>query len=141
MTGGDCLRPGNDPTDWRGRKSQRYENNPWRDRHHRDRIARGRHAGRARWVRGPAPSARPQAAPTPARLAAPAFSSTRDGAQPSAGLLGAPAFSSARHGARPARAGRDGLVFGYDGRHNERPAIWHTADGGAHWRVVYPAVG
>ena len=42
---------------------------------------------------------------------------------------------------RAGRAGRDGLVFGYDGRHNERPAIWHTADGGAHWRVVYPVVG
>lgn len=42
---------------------------------------------------------------------------------------------------RAGRAGRDGLVFGYDGRHNERPAIWHTADGGVHWRVVYPVVG
>jgi len=38
------------------------------------------------------------------------------------------------------RAGRDGLVFGYDGRHGERPAIWHTADGGARWQVVYPSI-
>ena len=38
------------------------------------------------------------------------------------------------------RADRDGVVFGYDGSHNERPAIWRTADGGAHWRVVYPVL-
>lgn len=36
-------------------------------------------------------------------------------------------------------AGRAGLVFGYDARHGERPAIWHTTDGGARWQVVYPA--
>ena len=38
------------------------------------------------------------------------------------------------------QANQDGVVFGYDSRHNERPAIWHTADGGAHWRVVYPVL-
>ena len=39
---------------------------------------------------------------------------------------------------RASRAGRDGLVFGYDARHGERPAIWHTTDGGVRWQVVYP---
>jgi hypothetical protein len=38
------------------------------------------------------------------------------------------------------RAGSIGLVFGFDGRHDERPAIWHTADGGARWQVVYPVI-
>ncbi|MGH3394782.1 MAG: sialidase family protein, partial [Streptosporangiaceae bacterium] len=41
---------------------------------------------------------------------------------------------------RDGQADRDGVVFGYDPRHNEQPAIWHTADGGAHWRVVYPVL-
>jgi hypothetical protein len=41
---------------------------------------------------------------------------------------------------RPGRDATAGLVFGYDGRRNERPAIWHTADGGARWTVVYPAI-
>ncbi len=53
----------------------------------------------------------------------------------SGGGTGAVAFFG-----RDGQTGQDGLVFGYDTRHNERPAIWHTADGGAQWRVVYPVL-
>ncbi|HEX3491398.1 MAG TPA: sialidase family protein [Streptosporangiaceae bacterium] len=38
-------------------------------------------------------------------------------------------------------AGRAGLVFGFDARRNERPAIWHTSDGGTRWQAVFPAIG
>lgn len=56
-------------------------------------------------------------------------------------------FGPASRPSRPSRPGpadragqadRTGLVFGYDARHGERLAIWHTSDGGAHWQVVYP---
>lgn len=37
--------------------------------------------------------------------------------------------------------GLDGVVFGYNGSHDELPAIWRTSDGGAHWRLIRPVVG
>ncbi len=37
--------------------------------------------------------------------------------------------------------GSDGVVVGLDGAHDELPAIWHSSDGGAHWRVTLPVVG
>ncbi len=62
----------------------------------------------------------------------------------SGGGTGAVAFfgraGRAGRAGQDGRARRDGVVFGYDSRHNEQPAIWHTADGGAHWRVVYPVL-
>ena len=62
----------------------------------------------------------------------------------SGGGTGALAFfgqaGRASQAAQASQASQDGVVFGYDSRHNERPAIWHTADGGAHWRVVYPVL-
>jgi hypothetical protein len=36
--------------------------------------------------------------------------------------------------------GQRGIVVGDDQADNELPAIWHTADGGAHWHVVHPVI-
>jgi photosystem II stability/assembly factor-like uncharacterized protein len=36
--------------------------------------------------------------------------------------------------------GPRGIVVGNDPANDELPAIWHTADGGAHWHVVHPAI-
>lgn len=71
---------------------------------------------------------------------------TRDGGRtwrqvrPLIGDSGGGADQVAFFGRTGRAPGRDGLVFGYDARHGERPAIWHTADGGARWQVVYPAI-
>lgn len=35
--------------------------------------------------------------------------------------------------------GARGIVAGFDRR--ERPAIWHTSDGGTHWQVAHPVLG
>jgi photosystem II stability/assembly factor-like uncharacterized protein len=36
---------------------------------------------------------------------------------------------------------RDGFVLGDDLQNNERPTIWRTFDGGAHWSRVFPGAG
>lgn len=37
--------------------------------------------------------------------------------------------------------GARGLVLGLDSAQDERPAIWHSSDNGAHWLAVHPVLG